>query len=410
MESKMTPQLKFWNTLLTTALLLAGVMAQAAESSAKMFIEGEGHISFRHRLEFVDQEGFSKNAAASTLRTRLNYKTADFNNWSAFVEFEDVRPIGINNFNSSSGTSAPDRNQYPVVADPKGAEVNQAFVQYSISETRFRVGRQRINLDNERFVGGVGWRQNEQTYDAVSITNKSFENSAIFYSYVDQVNRIFGNGVDAGIHDNSTHLFNMTHTFAGAGQLTGYYYRIDNDDAAAFSTDTLGVRFAAKPGGWNFSYTLEAAYQEDNGDNPVDYDAGYFRVDAALAFKPVTLSLGFESLQGDAAQPDSAFRTPLATLHAFNGWADKFLTTPDGGLDDLFLSASGKLGRWDWQAIYHDFQAEGSNVDYGTEIDLSLSTQFGKHYGLLFKFADFSAASAPFVDTTKGWLVFSANF
>ena len=408
----MTTQVKFRKTLLAAAMLLTGVTAQAADSFTEMFTEGEGHITFRHRFEFVDQEGFSEDALASTLRSRVNFKTAEFNKWSAFVEFEDIRPIGPNDFNSGAGSSPPDRNIYPVVADPKGTDVNQAFVQYQGGDSRFRVGRQRINLDNQRFIGGVGWRQNEQTYDAVSLNNKSFDNTEIFYSYVNQVNRIFGNDVAAGTHDNSTHLFNIGHTFEAAGKLTGYYYSIDNDNAAAFSTNTLGVRFAgkAKPGGWNFSYTLEAARQEDNANNPVDYDAGYFRADGALAFDAVTLSLGFESLEGDAANPGSAFRTPLATLHAFNGWADRFLSTPDAGLDDLFLGASGKLGRWGWKAIYHDFQAEDVGGDFGTEIDLSLGTKFGKNYGLLFKFADFSADEAPFADTTKGWVMFSANF
>jgi hypothetical protein len=408
----MTTQVKFRKTLLSAALLLAGVTVQAADSLTEMFTEGEGHINFRHRFEFVDQDGFSKDATASTLRSRVNFKTAEFNKWSAFIEFEDVRPIGINNFNSGAGTSAPDRNIYPVVADPKGSDVNQAFVQYQAGDSRLRFGRQRINLDNQRFVGGVGWRQNEQTYDAASIHNKSFENTEIFYSYVNQVNRIFGNDVPAGKHDNNTHLFNVAHNFEGAGKLTGYYYSIDDDDAAAFSTSTLGVRFAgkAKPGGWNFSYTLEAARQEDNADNPVNYDAGYLRADGALALESVTLSAGFESLEGDATNPGSAFRTPLATLHAFNGWTDKFLGTPGAGLDDLFVGASGKLGRWGWKAIYHDFQAEDGNADYGTELDLSLGTKFGKHYGLLLKFADFSTDSPAFTDTTKGWVMFSANF
>jgi len=50
--------------------------------------------------------------------------------------------------------------------------------------------------------------------------------------------------------------------------------------------------------------------------------------------------VGYEVLEGNGA---IGFATPLATLHAFNGWADMFLTTPANGLKDLYFRASYAL-------------------------------------------------------------------
>jgi hypothetical protein len=62
-----------------------------------------------------------------------------------------------------------------VVADPEGTEVNQVWVGYEKYDTNVKFGRQTFTLDNHRFIGNVIWRQNEQTYDAVSLVNNSIE-------------------------------------------------------------------------------------------------------------------------------------------------------------------------------------------------------------------------------------------
>lgn len=400
--------------LLSAGVLFASSAAVADEigSIADAVTAGKATVSLRYRFEFVDQDGFNKDAKASTLRTRLNYKTARWNGFSVFLEADDVSHIIGTDFNSGAGTSPLRKSIYPVVADPKGTEVNQAYLDYNFSDSSFvRGGRQRILLDNQRFVGGVGWRQNEQTYDAVSYTS-SFSNKAkLFVSYIWNVNRIFGEFVPAGDHEQNTFLANMAYPVANAGKLVGYWYSIDNKDAAAFSTNTYGLKWNGKVGGddSDFSYGLEFAHQTDNADNPVNYSASYYRLDAAYKFQPLTVFGGFESLGGDQNNAGSFFRTPLATLHAFNGWADKFLATPGAGLNDLFLGVKGKLGKNKWTVVYHDFNAEDGSADFGSEIDAVLVTPINKNYSLLFKAAFYSGDSG-YPDTTKLWLMATAKF
>jgi len=396
-------------TLLTAAicgLLQIGQSATAADSLADAFKNGKTDISFRYRLENVDQDGFDEDATASTLRTRLNFKTEAYNGFTFFIEADNVMEVFADDYNSGAGNS-PGNTEYPVIADPQGTEINQAWFNYDFSEGNgVKLGRQRILLDNQRFVGGVGWRQNEQTYDAVSGTF-NLSGSKLFVAYVDNVNRIFGEDVAAGDHDNDTYLVNWSNKIKDVGKVSAYYYDINNKDAAAFSTATYGVKFNGSRNA--LSYGAEIATQSDAHNNAVDYSANYWRLDAGYKFDQVTLFGGYEVLEGDANNPGSSFRTPLATLHAFNGWADKFLGTPNDGIEDLFVGVKGAVNGYKWQAIYHDFSAEDSSRDLGSEFDISVGKKVNDHLSLLFKTA-FYDADTHASDTTKLWFMVSSKF
>ena len=127
------------------------------------------HADIRYRLEFVDQQGIAKDAAASTLRLRTSLQTAEWNGLSAVVEGEAILAIGKERFNDTING----RTQYPVVADPEDILLNQAYIRWK-PDRRIEVtaGRQAVNLDNQRWIGSVGWRQNDQTLDAVKISLK----------------------------------------------------------------------------------------------------------------------------------------------------------------------------------------------------------------------------------------------
>lgn len=375
-------------------------------------LNGKAHIDFRYRYEWVDSDALAKDANASTLRLRINYATDTWSGWSAFIEADHVAEVLINDFNSGSGTS-PGREQYPVVADPRGTDLNQFYFEYAgAADWRFRLGRQRILLDNQRFVGGVGWRQNEQTYDGLSATFSGLDRTEVFYSYVANVNRIFGDRVAAGDHSQDTHLLNARVKLSADWAVTGYAYLIDNDDSPALSTNTFGARLSggiAVDGG-KLTVLGEFASQSDAANSPANFDADYYRLEIGYDLdNGFGVGFGLESLGGDASVAGRAFRTPLATLHAFDGWADQFLSTPDAGLEDLFIRFGYKRGPWTLAAVYHDFSADSGSQDYGTEVDLSLNRKLGSRYGLLFKFAGFDGAGG-YADTSKFWLMFTGAY
>lgn len=403
--------------LLSALLSISAGAAETVpiEELGEAVTSGRAHVALRYRYEHVSQDNLLKDANASTLRIRLNYLTGDWRNWSGFGEFDYVAEVIVNDFNSGAGTS-PGRTQYSTVADPRGSDLNQLYLQYKPSDDWYlRIGRQKILLDNHRFVGNVGWRQNEQTYDGLSLTVKSIPNTNFFYSYVENVNRIFGDKVPAGDHSVDTHLLNAKVKLGDAWSITPYVYYIDNHDMASFSTLTYGARLLGKipAGEGSISLFADLATQSDAANNPVAYDADYAHLNVIWTAKNgLGLGAAYDSLGGDAASAGMSFRTPLATLHAFQGWADQFLSTPDSGIDDLYFTVKYKIATWNLQAVYHDFSSEAGNGDFGTELDLSAGRKLGDRYGLLLKAALFNAdsSSTTHVDTNKFWVMLTANY
>ena len=388
-------------------LAIAGtVLADDEEQSfGDALKSGKAGLSLRYRYETVSDDGVAsgKDAQASTLRTALSYRTAPYKNWSLFLEAENVAAVGDDNYNNKGAGSlwngVTDR---PVVADPAMTELNQAYGRWGNGETKVTVGRQEILLGDQRYVGAVGWRQNHQSFDALSLTNMGVENWAFHYSYLDSVQRIFGDSQDL-----AGHLANAKYAWDGVGALTLYGYVLDYDRALALSSSTFGVELAGKKaleGGWNVLYELEAAQQSDAGDNPNNVDAGYLHAAIGAAGK-VTFKIGMERLDG--SPEDGQFRTPLATLHKFNGWADKFLGTPQNGLEDLYLQLAGKTSKGlGWLVFYHDFSAATGGASYGTETDIQLTYKTSKGIALGLKGALYDADSHS-ADTDK-WMLWTA--
>jgi hypothetical protein len=399
-------------SVLTLLLSLAGIaLAEESADLGTALTSGKVGVNVRARYEHVDQDNISDSADAVTARLRFNYRTGQWNGLTGFVEYDYVFHI-LNDFNSGGGTS-PDKGNFPVVADPKGADLNQLYLDYSFTEdSKARFGRQRILLDNQRFVGGVGWRQNEQTYDALTFTSQAISKTNLSYSYIGNVRRIFGDKVTAGSNNVDTHLLNAKIALNDDWSVTPYYYRIDNKDVASFSTATVGARVLGDiaVGEAKIALVAELATQSDIANNPVSYDADYAHLSGIWSMdNGLSLGIAYETLGGNILS-GGAFRTPLATLHAFQGWADRFLSTPDLGIDDIFATVKFKAGKWNLAGIYHDFSSETASVDYGTELDVSAGTKLSDNYGVLFKGAFFSSDSASYPDTDKFWIMFTANY
>ena len=390
-----------------------------AITSGKVTIAGRyryEQVNVDEQLE-VDEEPLEHDTAhASTLRLRLNYRTGQWNGWSAFAEYDHVFHVLLDDFNSHGGTSPSKVGEYPIVADPSGSDLNQLYFDFSPSEDwKLRFGRQRILLDNQRFVGGVGWRQNEQTYDAFTLNTKAISKTALSFSYLNQVRRIFGQSVPAGKAALDGFLLNAKISVSDGFSITPYYYLLDYKDASYLgsSTATAGLRLAGsiKAGAGKVTLLGEFATQSDAGDSPLNYDADYAHVNGMWTMDSgFAVGLGFESLGADSSAGQS-FRTPLATAHAFNGWADMFLTTPGSGIDDSYLTVKYKAGKWNLTGVYHDFSSETGGSDYGKEFDVVAGRSFGERYGLLLKGAFFSADSeSSYDDVDKFWIMLTASY
>jgi hypothetical protein len=377
--------------VLAVAVTLAAVASPAVAQVRTLdaaVARGDASGAFNLRYEGVDEDNALKNATAVTLRSALKYTTAPFKGFTAVVEAEDVRAVGTDDY--SVPTTGFNTGRYSVINDPETTEVNQAYLQYITGGLTARFGRQDLRYDNQRFVGAVAWRQDNQTFDAVTLEYK--KDAALVYTldyhYLTQRNRIFA---ERGDINSSDHLFHgVINTPVGA--LTGYAYLLEEDIVLNNALDTYGVRLTGtrRLMGYDWTYLAEYATQESER-GAAQFDADFYNVEAGVTVKGTTAKLGIESLGSDRGL--YGFATPLATLHAFQGWADQFLTTPTQGIEDVYVSLARPIFMGTATLVYHDYSADRSTAtvdDLGDEINLQWILPIRNNYQVGVKFADYS--------------------
>jgi hypothetical protein len=389
--------------LMVPAIPLTAEEEQEEITFADAVTKGKPYLDVRYRFENVEEsDRFEKEAHASTMRTVLGYRSAAWKGLSLLGEVEAVGVVGNDTYNNAGyGSHNNGVKDRPVVADPVLSEINQAFLQWQNTDNKLQLGREEIIIGDARFVGNVGWRQNHQSFDAFTFANSSLERVDLFYSYLDQVNRINGSAFDM-----SSHALNAGVKLGNVGKLTLYGYLLDytQPENFGFSTSTWGGELAGKYSlndNTAFLYELEYAQQGDYADNPNTIDVPYYFVMAGGSFKPLTVKLGYEVLGG--SESDGQFSTPLATLHKFNGWADRFLNTPTNGLQDLFLQLNGTFGPTAWTVVYHSFGADTGGAKYGDELDFNLGYTAPWKQSFGFKGAFYNADEFS-VDVSKIWV------
>lgn len=375
-------------------LLLAAVALSAAAATEPVV---KPTLNVRLRHEDAAQTGL-RDSAALTLRTRLGLLATFEQGFTFSIEAENITAADGNAYNQAGLNSAGAGRT--VVADPETTELNQAWAGWNHRDTTITLGRQRLVLDSARFVGDVGWRQNMQTFDAVSLQNKSLDHTTVHYAWLRRANRVFGRDHPQGRWDSDSHLLNIRHQ-----NLIGYAYLLDFEGPAAgnscatYGASYEGTRVVSEKA--KLLYRAEYATQRDFGASPLRYSADYYALEIGISGSPGLLALGHETL---GAGSGGSFRMPLATLHAFNGWADVFLTTPANGLRDTYLKVSAKLpAQINLLGFYHQFTASRSGADYGDEFDLQLSRRLSDHLSALVKTAYF-AGSLTTPDVRKLWL------
>ncbi|HZF44884.1 MAG TPA: alginate export family protein [Sphingomonadaceae bacterium] len=355
------------------------------------------------RYEHVEQAGVAKDADAVTIRLRLGaeLKAGGF---SLLAEGEGTGALSDRYNDTLPGNGV---EPYPTVPDPENIELNRLQIGYAKGGYSLTVGRQRIVQDNARFVGNVGWRQNEQTFDAVR-AQAALGLVKLDAVYAISQRTVFGTDSPNEHFDGDLVLLNAAVDVKPV-KLGAFAYLIDYDTRLAFSSQTYGLRAAGTVklgGGVALDLSASFATQSDLGGNPTGYTAEYYNLEAGLGLRGFSIKAAYEELGSDGGV--ASFQTPLATLHAFNGWADLFLTTPAAGLRDYSIGASYKfsgvkaLPGLNAAVAWHSFESDFGAADYGSEWDASLGFKLGK-VGLLAKYASYRADGFG-ADTDKLWL------
>jgi len=293
---------------LTPCLLSVGLICSpailAGENFSDLFTDAKPILDLRYRYEHIDQDNALKHANAQTLRTRIGFQTGQWYGLSALVEVDNVSRLGDAAYNSTRNG----QTDYSTVPDPDGSEINQALLRYDHALGNAVVGRQRINLDNQRFVGGVAWRQNEQTYDGVLGQLQPVDELTLTYAYIDNVNTIFGPGDNrfdnranpANIEGHS-HLINARYVLSPQLTATAYSYLLGLDNIASapsaapgtLSSKTTGLRLSGAAR--SLSYAFEYARQQDYAGNPQELSSEYYLAELGYALKGLPDAIGYQA-------------------------------------------------------------------------------------------------------------------
>lgn len=395
--------------------------------------KGKFNLNARLRYEFADEDGvpaITSDSHALTLRTRFGFTSAPLYGFQGMVEGEDIRVIGPESNYNAAGSN--NRNYKPSIPDPPTTELNQGWLSYSYTNlVTVKGGRERIVLDNQRFVGDGAWRQNMQTFDAATVKFSPLDNLDLFYGYIWDVHRNFGNvsGLPATSPNrdfqSSSHLINISYSPCDYVRVVGYSYllglNLDNGTATRYdnSCATYGGYLAGSApvtDKFILAYRGEFAWQTDFGDSSLRYGTKYYNIELSGSINPFAFGSGYEVLGSGAnsgvAGGRASFRTPLATLHPFNGWANVFTTTPADGLHDIYAFAQVTLpAQIPLRFVYHKFDADFGDADFGQEFDVVASKKFGKYWTALVKYARYDGKAAPAAfDLQRFWAQVEFNF
>lgn len=406
-----------------TPVLAEGTDVAAPETLLDAITQGKPMTSFRLRYENLNQDGYQSTAAnakkletgeAFTLRSLIGWQTAPFKDFSFAAQLTDVHDFNDDFNDRRDNVSEPGKSKYPNIVDPADTDINQLYVDWTgIKDTRLRLGRQQLNLDNVRFIGDIGFRQNMQVFDGVSVLNKSIRDVEVFAAHFSKVRQI-----TTKLRDGNIDIINAKYKISPTESLIGYGYLVDMENLGQNGGNPAAIATAAQGGNglgdsqdlvktattdassktfgvrldgahkvnddWKVLYTAEYAKQDDyRGGSPL-IDAHYFKLGGGAAYDAWSVRLDHEKLSSNDGK--YAFQTPLGTNHLFQGWADVFLTTPRQGMEDTFISIAGSIAKAKLQAEYHVFKSDeryqslnGKFGDkYGTELDLSVSYSFSK--------------------------------
>lgn len=414
------------------------VSAQADNVDILSNIKVNGQI--RARYEMVDASDAANKPNANALTNRLVLgASADLfgTSWlSAYAEMTNVYALN-HNYNDTSSLNGTENND--IVKDPQQTRLTQAYVDAKMGKTLLRVGRQIVNLDNQRFIGSVDWRQMPQTFEAFTLVNSDIDNLTLIAAYVTKVNTVGSNdSTNAATLDTRSVVLHADYKVMDELKITAYDYLLGAGTGAGYAVnagrgagcDTYGLALTGDVAvaGAKLNYRAEYAKQADatmenshyskalgTGD---DVDAHYYDLEVGANISGILANVQYEVLSGtDGTDGKTSFQTPLATGHAHNGWADMFLATPARGLVDMNVMVgytSKDLGTA--KVVYHDYTSDVGNTDYGTELDVVYTRAIPGVNNLtgMLKYADYNkgdvVAANTTVDTSKFWAMLDYKF
>ncbi len=414
---------------LAAALIVpAAPSAKAADmemGSTKVTIGGQ----LRQRVEWYANEvgtGEGKEIVGS-YRARLNIKaqlsdgvTAVFTPQAVGYWGENSQGLGLDNANTADLYL---HEAYMLLSNPFG--INNVIV---------KMGRQEVNLGNQRLVGAVGWSQAARSLDGILVgyVAGDYGLAGFFYGKLNDTANMGAWAIPTSPNgEEDIELFVATWQgnfkpfgIGGTYEITDIYVNPTTNYAKTVGVvNGLDVNVNTLYGRVTPTFdtdmakikvNIEGAIQDGDAGN-ADFNGYFFSVGAGATFADVmwtpNIFLGYDYYSGDDNPADNdldAFWSVLPTAHKWLGHADKVFGAPfyafnGGGLvaviqqnvvgvEDLYLKLGAKpMDKVSAHLDIHYFQSaedvtwvdaagrRQSDDDIGWETDLAVSYKYSKN-------------------------------
>lgn len=380
-----------------------------------LFNKFQPKFEIRPRYEYVDEKNNNlKSANALTTRISIGINLMDLfhiKNLETYLEATGVFAT-IDNY-------SPENTKYELVPDPVNTRFTQIYIKYKLNRTNFFMGRKFVNIDDHRFIGNVNWRQMPQSFGIIAISDNTVKNL---------------NFLIVGIYERKG-IINKLNTYWEFGKwpliLDVNYKASDLLKIKLFSylitdtNNTYGIKLSGKYkfNYLNANYIFEYAkqtdpYKIDNLETKPDINTNYYRFGVNANIQRWTLGLEYTHF-GDKNGKNKGFSTPLATLHAFDGWSDVLLSGGANGFDYGLKEYKLNIGYKNIKygnflvsyLIFKSYKSQPTGRSIGTEINLLYTKSLTKRLSLLLKSAFYNGNNGYFTggnlkgqkDVNKFW-------
>lgn len=292
------------------------------------------------------------------LRTRLGLRFDMTDHIGIYLQLQDAREFG------EEAAAIPN-----TANDDEGFDLHQGYLDFlniGRSDFNFRIGRQEINLGDQRLVGAVNWSNVGRSFDGALLTYDG-DNFLVSVLATMPNKTAFGDQIWFG------GIYNTWKNFP-SGVLDVYYFILQDNDGATGnpagtgdtqSVHTVGARIKSTPGNWDFGF--EGAGQIGKfGSNSIFAYAGHAKAGYTWKDTHVKPRLGIE---GNIASGDDGannrftrFNNLFPTNHNKYGFMDLAAWS---NLMDASASVSIKPGNWKAAVEYHLLAVMKSQDPFG---------------------------------------------
>ena len=368
-------------------------------------------LNIRPRVEIVDS---TKSATAFTNRLQVGIEAkniVDIDGLSVSFEATKVTPL-IDDYHSSSSKSGNFNPSLATIIDPPITNFTKAFLRYKFKQTTLVLGEKPLNLDTQRFIGSVGWRQMPQTFGMFAVSHKINSQLSVLGALLYRRN---------GIKPENDKQYNrgsgILHTeFVHSGPLTvtGYAYLLES----IHNTYGANIKGEFDISPLIVSYRAEYALQKNpsvGNTSATTLDTNYYNLEIGVKNNHLFSKIGFEVF-GEKGNGSTGFSTPYATGHKFNGWSDvllgKISSGNNDGLKDFNLTIgyeSQSFGKG--MFVYHKFDSVINTTNFGSEVDFLYKKKIFSQIDFLLKIALYdNGDNSSLVATNKYWIMTIIGF